>query len=456
MVSPLSAVPAAPAVGAQEFSFDVEKVFAPLRGTGWRFRLFALALSAVALWGVFAYVWQLRHGLASTGLTRPAYWGVYMVNFVFFTGISMAGTVISAILRIAHAEWRRPVTRCAEVITVTALVFGGLSVVLDMGRPDRVLNVFLWGRIQSPIFWDVMCISAYLTASLVYLYLPLIPDLAILRDRKIGVVWLYRLLAVGYTGTERQKARLERVLSVVAILIIPIAISVHTVVSYIFATTLQPGWHSTIFGPYFVVGAIFSGVGALLVTMAIIRKAFKLESILQDIHFNNLGLIFLVMAGLMIYFTFNIYFVEFTGNEPEVLAPVMDKIHGPYSVPFWGMVGLGFLLPALILSFPKGRKVPGLVLSGLLVVAAMWIERFVIIAPTLNHPRLPWAHGLYHPTWVEGSVTAGCLAAFVLLYALFTRFFPIVSIWEVQEGIEHSIPEVSERLATYLPADGRR
>ncbi|MBI4564696.1 MAG: polysulfide reductase NrfD [Planctomycetes bacterium] len=433
------------------FTFEVQPIFEPLRRTGAGFYWAAAALLAVVAFGVYAYVRQYVYGLGVTGMNRPMYWGVYMANFVFFIGISHAGTLISAILRVSGAEWRRPVTRCAEVITVFALIFGALSVILDLGRPDRLLNVLRHGRLQSPILWDVCCISTYLTGSLIYLYLPLIPDMAILRDRKEGRVWLYRFLAIGYRGTAGQKKRLEFWIAVMAILIIPIAVSVHTVVSYIFATTLQPGWHSTIFGPYFVVGAIFSGLAALMIAMAIIRRGFRLEGVLKDIHFNNLGLILLVMTCLMIYFTFNIYLVEITGNEPLIMASVLAKVNGPYAVPFWGMIVGGMIVPAIILAFPKGRTVTGCVIASVLILVAMWVERFLIVVPTLIHPRLPWTAGSYAPTWVEWAITAGCLAAFALLYLLFTKVFPIVSIWEVQEGIDEAIPKVRERFKHYMP-----
>lgn len=435
------------------FSFPAERVLAPLQKTGKWFYLASVALLAIIALGIYAYVHQFIYGLGVTGMNRPMYWGIYMANFVFFIGISHAGTLISAILRVANAEWRRPITRCAEVITVFALMFGALSVIIDLGRPDRLLNVIKYGRLQSPILWDVYCISTYLTGSLIYLYLPLIPDLAIVRDRGIGWTWLYRILAVGYRGTEKQKKRLEFWISVMAIVIIPIAVSVHTVVSYVFATTLQPGWHSTIFGPYFVVGAIFSGIAALMIAMAIIRKAYRLEGILKDIHFNNLALVLLLMTILMIYFTFNIYLVEITGDEPFLMASVMEKVSGKYSLLFWGMIVGGLLLPAVILAFPKGRTVTGCVVASVLILVAMWVERFLILVPTLMHPRLPWAEGIYSPTWVEWSITAGCLAAFAFLYMLFTKFFPIISIWEVQEGIDEAIPQVTERFKTYMPAD---
>ncbi len=436
------------------FHFDAERIFAPLRQSGWRFYAAVIPLLAIIGWGLFAYITQLREGLGQTGMSRPNYWGVYMVNFVFFIGISHAGTLISAILRVANAEWRRPITRCAEVITVLALIFGGMSVMIDMGRPDRLLNVFKFGRFQSPILWDICCISTYLTGSTIYLLLPLIPDLAILRDKQVGrswLKWLYRLLSFGYDFSPKHKARIELGVSIMAVVIIPIAVSVHTVVSFVFATTLQPGWHSTIFGPYFVVGAIFSGLAALLIAMAVIRKMFRLENILKDIHFNNLGLVLLVMTCLMIYFTFNIYLVEITGNEPSVMASVMSKVAGRYQLPFWGMIGGGFILPAIILAFPKGRTIPGLVTASSLIVVAMWIERYTIIVPSLSNPRLPWTHHVYLPTWVEASVTAACLAAFALLYILFSKVFPIISVWEVEEGVEESIPVITERFTSYMP-----
>lgn len=432
-----------------------ESIFGPLRKAGWNFYVVSALFLAVVAWGVYAYVQQLVVGLGITGMGRPLYWGIYMANFVFFVGISHAGTLISAILRVMKAEWRRPITRCAEVITVFALIFGALSIVIDMGRPDRLLFVLQHGRLQSPILWDVCCISVYLTGSLIYLYLPLIPDLALLRDREgVRPKWLYRLLAVGYTGTHKQKERIEFWISVMAILIIPIAVSVHTVVSYIFATTLQPGWHSTIFGPYFVVGAIFSGIAALLIAMAFIRKHFHLEGIIKDIHFNNLGLVLLAMTCLMIYFTFNIYLVEITGQEPAMMASVNEKIFGVYAIPFWSMIVGGFIFPAVVLSFPKGRTATGCVIASIPILAAMWIERFLIVVPTLLHTRLPWATAVYSPTWIEWSITAGCLAAFAFLYMLFARFFPIVSVWEVEEGMKEALPALEERVRGYLP-DGK-
>jgi len=424
----------------------------PILKTGKGFYLVALLLLAIALWGLYAYSVQLKYGLGVTGLNRPVFWGFYITNFVFFIGISHAGTLISAILRLCRAEWRRPITRMAEMITVLVLFFGLGSIILDMGRPDRLLYVIRYGKINSPLIWDVISISTYLTASTIYLYLPLIPDIALLRDRVSG--WrkrLYSILSLGWTGTARQHRRLEIAIAVLAILVIPIAVSVHTVVSWVFAMTVQPMWHSTIFGPYFVVGAIYSGIAALLIAMALIRRIYKLENYLKPIHFNYLGTLLFVMTLLWFYFTFAEYITTFYGSEPTEMAVFWAKITGEYAVYFWAMIVTDFLIPFAILCNRWTRTITGTVVASVSVVIGMWLERFTIVVPTLVNPRLPWDRGLYFPTWIEWSLTAAFFASFILLYMIFTKFFPIVSVWEVREGRERGLAEVEERIRSYLP-----
>ncbi|HSG29369.1 MAG TPA: NrfD/PsrC family molybdoenzyme membrane anchor subunit, partial [Candidatus Krumholzibacterium sp.] len=264
-------------------------LYRPIYRTGKGYYLTVAVLLAVIVWALYMYYMQLREGLGVTGMAHPISWGFYIVNFVFFIGISHAGTLISAILRLSKAEWRRPITRMAEVITAIVLAIGGLHPVIDLGRPDRMFNLLESGRLQSPLLWDVTSITAYFTASTVYLYVPMIPDIARLRDQGGKLKWFYTFLAWGWTGTERQKHVLERAINILMVMVIPIAVSVHTVISYIFSMTLQPGWHSTIFGPYFVVGAIFSGIAALLIVMIVFRKAFHLEAYLKEIHFQYLA-----------------------------------------------------------------------------------------------------------------------------------------------------------------------
>lgn len=419
-----------------------------VRGSFYYLAAALLAFSAAAL---FAWVEQLRRGLGVTGLNVPVYWGVYITNFVFFIGISHAGTLISAILRLCHAEWRRSITRAAEVITVLVLFFGVGSILMDLGRPDRALNVLLHPNFRSPLLWDVCSISVYLTASTIYLYLPLIPDIAMLRDHGAGPAWLYRFLAAGWRGTEKQKRRLNRAIAVMAVLVIPIAVSVHTVVSWVFAMTVQPMWHSAIFGPYFVVGAIFSGIAALIIAMALIRRVYFLHDYLKPVHFNHLGLLLMVMSLLWFYFTFAEYLTTFYGGDPSHLTVFYSKLTGRYAPAFWTMFLTCFVIPFPILAWRRTRTVAGTVIASISVTIGMWLERLTIVVPTMSQPRLPWARGLYSPTWIEVAITLGFGATFIFLYMLFTRFFPIVSIWEVREGREHSLPEVVERVRSYLP-----
>jgi Ni/Fe-hydrogenase subunit HybB-like protein len=428
-------------------------LYQPILKTSKTFYLSFAILSLVVLFAAFAYFRQFKYGLGVTGLNSPIFWGVYITNFVFFIGVSHAGTLISAILRISKAEWRRSITRSAEVITVLVLFFGLGNILIDLGRIDRVWKVIANGRFQSPLLWDVVSLTTYLTASSVYLFLPLIPDIALLRDRmppgfRKG---LYEVLSLGWVGTEKQTHYLEKGIAIMAVTVLPIAVSVHTVVSYVFSMTVQPMWHSSIFGPYFVAGAIFSGIAAIIVAMAFLRKVYHLEEYFREVHFNYLGILLLVMTCLWFYFTFCEYITVFYGNEPIEMSIFFEKMSGKYAPQFWIMVITCFVIPFTILANNRTRTVTGTVIASISVNIGMWLERFTIVVPTLMHPRLPYETGLYSPTWVEWSILAGCFALFAMVYMVFTKFFPIVSLWEVQEGREKAQGEVTERLRTYLP-----
>ncbi len=425
-----------------------DAIVEPVLTAGPGFRRWALALGGVVVWAVVAWLWQLDRGLGVTGLGRPIYWGLYITNFVFFIGVSHAGTLISAILRIVHAEWRRPITRMAEVITVLVLFFGVGNILLDLGRPDRALTVIKHPHFRSPLLWDVSSIALYLTCSTIYLYLPLIPDIALLRDRTSG--WrrrLYERLALGWTGTPAQYHRLERAIGVMAIVVIPVAVSVHTVVSWVFAMTIQPMWHSTIFGPYFVIGAIFSGIAAIITAMVIVRRAYRLEAYLRPEHFSNLGILLLVMACLWLYFTFAEYLTTWYGHEPREITVFNAKLFGPFAPFFWAMLFFCFLLPFPILANRRTRTITGTLVASLSVNLGMWLERFTIVVPSLTNPRAPIHGFVYVPSLVEWSLMAGCFAAFGLLYMGFTKLFPIVSIWELAPAQDEAAPAVAAELA---------
>src|SRR6516162_2822018 len=287
-----------------------EDLLRPLRGMSGRYALGAALLAGVAVAAFCAFFYQVYAGLGVAGIRRPVFWGFYITNFVFWIGISHAGTLISAILRLANATWRRPVTRCAEVITVFALSIGALFPIIHLGRPWLFYWLIpypneraIWPNFRSPLLWDLTAITTYLTGSVSFLLLPIIPDWAVVRDKATG--WrkkLFTALALGWRGTPKQWHRLETAMHVMAVVIIPVAVSVHSIVSWDFAMAPVPMWHSTIFAPYFVCGAIFSGIAALIIAMAIVRKSLRLQDYLKPIHFENLGKLLLTMSLLWLYF----------------------------------------------------------------------------------------------------------------------------------------------------------
>jgi molybdopterin-containing oxidoreductase family membrane subunit len=425
-----------------------EDLLRPLAGVSARYLIVLACFVTVVIAGFTAFGWQVYHGIGVAGIRRPVFWGFYITNFVFWIGLSHAGTLISAILRLANATWRRPVTRCAEVITVFALSIGAMFPIIHLGRPW----LFFWlvpypsergilPNIHSPLLWDFFAISTYLLGSGTFLLLPILPDLALVRDHATGLrKKIYTVLAIGWRGTPRQWHRLEKAMQIMAIAVIPVAVSVHSIVSWDFAMAPVPMWHSTIFAPYFVAGAIFSGIAALIIAMGLLRKFLHLEEYLLPIHFDNLGKLLLVMSLLWVYFVFAERLTTWYGNEPSEMAVFWLTQRGSYSPLFWTMVTCNFLIPFPLLAIKKLRTITGTVIASVGVVIGMWLERFLIIVPALSHKYLPYSWGTYRPTWVEITITAATFAAMAMLYMLFSKFIPIISVWELKWG-QHPEPE---------------
>lgn len=415
-----------------------EDLFRPLSRVSRSYMLVTLCAFAVGAAGLVAWAYQLRSGMGVTGLHRPVFWGFYIVDFVFWIGISHAGTLISAILRLTDAAWRKPVTRAAEAITVFALMIGGMFPIIHLGRawlfywllpyPNSRL---LWPNFRSPLLWDLTAIVTYVTGSVIYLYLPLIPDMAQLAEH--STPWrrkLYRWLSLGWTGSDREWHALERAMKLMACIILAVAVSVHTVVAWDFSMALAPMWHSTIFGPYFVVGAIFSGIAALLIVMSILRKVLHLEAYLTAHHFRNLAKLLLLMSLLWLYFTTAENLTVWYGNEPKEMAVFGARTRAQYAPWFWIMVVLNFAVPFVLLGIRRLRTISNTTIAAVCVVIGMWLERFVIVVPTLANPRLPAAASGYAPTWVEIAITTATFAAMAMLYMVFAKLFPIIAVWE--------------------------
>ncbi len=412
----------------------------PMSGAGAGYLTVAAICMLVVAAGGVAWVIQIDQGMVVTGLARPVYWGFYIINFVFWIGISHAGTLISAILRLTDAGWRKPVTRAAEAITLFALMIGGMFPLIHLGRvwlfywlipyPNERL---LWPNFRSPLVWDMTAIMTYMTGSFLYLYLPLIPDLALMAKRTTGLrSTICGILSLGWSGSDRQWHALERATKLMAVVILAVAISVHSVVAFDFSMSLAPMWHSTIFAPYFVAGAIFSGIGALVIVMAAIRKFLRLEKYLRPVHFDNLAKLLLLMSIVWLYFTASEHLTVWYGNNPLEMNVFQAREHGGFGFATALMVVCNFVIPFVLLGIKRLRTIPTIVFSGFTVLIGMWLERFLIVLPTLSNPPLRAAAGHYWPSPVELTITAATFAAMVLLYLLFAKAVPIIAIWEYE------------------------
>tara|TARA_Y100000588_G_scaffold387041_1_gene483913 strand:+ start:5180 stop:6496 length:1317 start_codon:yes stop_codon:yes gene_type:complete len=413
----------------------------PLTGASGQYLTAVVLCSAVVIWALVAWGYQIHYGIGVAGINRPVFWGFYIINFVFWIGISHAGTLISAILRLTDAGWRKPVTRAAEAITVFCLMIGGMFPLIHLGRVwlfywlipypnDRLL----WPNFRSPLVWDMTAIFTYMTGSVLFLYLPLIPDLAMMAKRSQGVRgFLYRKLSLGWTGSDRQWHAMERAMKLMAGMILAVAVSVHSVVAFDFSMSVAPMWHSTIFAPYFVAGAIFSGIAALVLVMAALRHFLHLQHYLRPLHFDNLGKLLLLMSLIWMYFTFAEHLTVWYGNNPAEINVFNVREHGVFASALWCMVTCNFIIPFILLGVRKLRTITTICLASVSVLVGMWLERFLIVVPTLSHPPLASGWGAYTPTWVEWSITAGTFAAMALLYLLFVKAFPIIAIWEYED-----------------------
>ena len=416
---------------------------APLARATSGYYILIFSLLAVIAWGLFAYITQLRYGLLMTGMRDIVSWGFYIFNFVFWIGVSHVGALISAILRLTHARWRTPITRMGELVTVAALMVGASMIVIDLGRPDRILNLIWYGRFQSPLVWDVVGVTTYLIGSFTYLYVPSVPDFALMRDRfGQGVSTfkrkVYTWLALGWRGTPEQRQRLDKAHRILTVMIIPVAISVHTVVSFVFAMTLRPGWDSTILAPNFVFGALFSGIGVVLIVMAVFRKVYHLEEYITRKHFRYMSYLLMVLLFVYFYFVLVEYLTvgyKFRIEEKHLFTLLLV---GRNALWYWIFFLSAFVIPAVLILFQRGPTILRIVTAGVLVNIGMWVKRFVIVIPTLQVPMMPFEFefGTYSPSWVEISIVAAGFAGFALILALFTKVMPLMPIVELTEEAE--------------------
>ena len=407
------------------------------RKFGKRGVIWMIFLGIIIILGIIAYIDQIIKGQEVTNMRDYALWGIYISNFVFFVATSFVGSVTVAILRLTKNTWRTPLVRIAEIISVACIAMAGITIMIDMARPDRILNLFIHARLQSPITWDVIIIPTYIVISLLLLYYPLLPDLAILKNRvkesSPRLSRWYDRLSLNWTGSEAQKAIQSKSIKIIAIMIIPVGLLLQTIDAWLFSTTYRIGWDSNNFAPYFISGAFVAGLGALVAVIFIVRKYRKLETYITDFHFDKLGK-FLVLACLVyLYFSVNEYLIPlFTAKKGEAVH--LDTLFtGHYAPMFYFVTIGGLIVPIIILLFKKGRKPLPMFFVGLLVVIGSWWKRYIIVTPTLLHPFLPiqgvpesW-HS-YFPSAHEWIITSATLAMALMIITLLIRYLPAIPI----------------------------
>jgi molybdopterin-containing oxidoreductase family membrane subunit len=402
-----------------------------------------LALAILCLLvGVTAFTYQLHEGLGVAGYEPPVMWGVYIITFVFWIGIGHAGTLISAILYLFRAGFRTTIYRLSEAMTVFAVMTAGLFPILHTGRPWKAFWLIpypnwrlLWPNFKSPLVWDVFAISTYLTVSTTFLYVGLIPDIAALRDKEKNPVrrQILAVLSMGWRNSEREWRHFSRMYLFLAAFSTPLVLSVHSVVSFDFAMALVPGWHTTIFAPYFVAGAIFSGF-AMVWTIAIpLRKWFKLEHYITLNHLDASAKVVLLTSMIVGSAYLIEFFIAWYGGVPAEQAYFWNRVFGQWWWAAWIMLTCNMILPLSLFSQQLRRNTTWLFILSLFINLGMWFERFVIVVPSLSHEFEPWQWSAYTPTWVDLGILLGSFGWFFMWFLLFIKQFPVVAISEVKE-----------------------
>lgn len=406
---------------------------------GWIFGFFVAFVITMML--LTAITWLMIRGVGIWGINIPIAWGFAIVNFVWWIGIGHAGTLISAILLLLKQSWRTSINRFAEAMTLFAVACAGLFPLLHMGRPWLFYwllpypnTMRMWPQFRSPLVWDVFAVSTYATVSFVFWFVGLIPDLATLRDKAATRTgrYIYGALAMGWRGSARHWHRYEMAYLLLAGLATPLVVSVHTVVSFDFAVAIVPGWHTTIFPPYFVAGAIYSGF-AMVLTLAIpVRKFYHLEDFITRRHLDNMGKVMLATGLIVAYgYLMEGFMSWYSANEFDQYM-MLNRMTGPYAPVYWALISCNILIPQLLWSSKVRRNIGALFVLALIVNTGMWLERFVIVVTSLHRDFLPSSWGMYYPTQWDWYTFIGTLGFFLALFFLFMRFLPMISIFEMR------------------------
>ncbi len=449
-----------------------EAAMRPVLETGKWWWTAVITLGVVVIAGIVAWVMQLRDGLGSAGYNNQAFWAIYEADLVAFIGVTYGGAVVSAVLRLTKARWRAPLTRIAEATALVTLPIGMMFIIPHLGESPRIWEL-VWPpywNLSSPILWDFFAVSTYLLATSVFFYLPLIPDLKITLERlsagpdnlKTRICKkLYAIVGNNWIGSIPQRRVLHGALGLISIMIIPMAVSVHSVLSFAFSSSSRAGYLETIFPVLFVVGALYTGVALVIVMVAAFRRGYRLERYITEKHFVRLGFILIALGAAYLYLTFTEYLVDGYSGTIGNAAWVRQTIMGRYWIPFWFFVVGAGLLPLVILAFRRTRNVKGIATASVIILLAMWVKRLVIVIPPATEPLVKsplnvasanW--GTYHFTWIPIMITLAATAAIPLLLLVVFKFFPILPVADMEEmaaeteGLEEDLSTLSVMAST--------
>ena len=417
----------------------IESAMRSLRKASLKFWMAIAVLSAIVGVGIAAWILQLQQGMGIAGYTDRAFWAVYIADVVTFIGFSYGGAVVSAILLLTGAAWRGPLARMSEGMALVTVIIGAAFIIPHLGRPDRLLNMITHANPRSPVFWDMVAIVTYTFATLIFFLLPLIPDLAIVRGAhpdEFGRLrlWLYRLISKGWVGSIHQRRVLRKASLVMAMMIIPLAVSVHSVLSWAFSLVSRPGWHESIWAPYFVIAALYSGVALAILVIAGFRKGYHLEAHINAKHFVRLGYIMATLGAIYVYLTFADLLPSAYVGERGPVAIIYGMLMGKAAMWFWFFIVAGTIVPIVLVALPWTRNTWGMVAASLLVVIVMWIKRMLMIVETSGYDQLSMSFGdFFKFTWVSIAITLAGTAAIPLLLMLLFRIVPLLAIDEIQE-----------------------
>lgn len=428
----------------EEYMVMKDDLLRPIEKTGIAGKIWIAFLTAVFFAGVVAYYLQESRGKAvTTGLSDYTMWGVYISNFLFLVALSLSSVFMSAILKLTHFEWYRPLSRIADVISLSSISMAGICIMISMGRPDRLHYLFIHGRIQSPIVWDIIVVITYFVACLLVLFIALIPSLSTCKNHLHNLPkWqlkMYDILSFGWKGTPEQWKILKKTVLILTVIIIPLGIALRTVSAWLFSTTLRPEWDSTNFGAYFVSGSALLTVAVMVIAVYMFRKIYNLEKYLTNMHFDKMGQAMVLMGLIYAYFNINEYLVPAYKMSGLHSNHLLNLFVGEDALFYWIVVFFGVVLPSFLPMFKVMRKPLTLTLIASVVLIAGWFKFYLIVIPGLSHPLLPvqdvplsWSH--YTPSVIELTIVSATIAGTMLLVTLFSKYFPIISVWEVAEG----------------------